>query len=538
LSTNISCTCGKRLAIADHMAGKKVRCPACQNVLRVPADIATPILEAEPVTDIVHSPTAPVPAKKREFQQDSSLKAKARRRLSRAVVWFCVFLRVSGLGTCGAGAAVVVWKFLGSVDRVMIGKWELDKEATAKLNPLAAAIPSGLVYEFARDSSYKALDGETGAWGQLQINSDFAATEMLIQMNGTEGHSKVNIQIFPENKLLFTFMDQSGRGLCVMKRVDSKSDAASSGARMVEPPAVQPHRRFDKLKQDGFHATRALSISDDATRAVVISYRGNLYSIQILDLESAKVLVSLDDVPRSLGIAMAPDGKTVAIAGSDEVALIDVDNGTFIAGAFKRLLSPKSGPVGLSFSAKGDLLCLGSAAALEVWDVKSRTLRYSLQLPEETRAHLWSPLFAGNRKIALAKERSDEIEIRDLETGKITATFNDTEFRILATIGLSHDNKKLAIGQYGIRVFGLDDHKLVHFIPRVDNAVFLGDSKSLAYSWGTKIFLIDLESGQKRAALAGLNEPPHCMDVTPDGKFLVATDDDATVLRWDLKKLP
>ena len=59
---------------------------------------------------------------------------------------------------------------------------------------------------------------------------------------------------------------------------------------------------------------------------------------------------------------MAPDGKTVAIAGPDEVALIDVDSGTFIVGGLKRSLSPKSDPVGLSFSGKGDLLCLGSTS--------------------------------------------------------------------------------------------------------------------------------------------------------------------------------
>ena len=108
----------------------------------------------------------------------------------------------------------------------------------------------------------------------------------------------------------------------------------------------------------------------------------------------------------------------------------------------------------------------------------------------------------------------------------------------MSTISLSPDGKKLAIGHSGIWVFGLDNLKLVHFIPRGGDAVFVGDSKTLAYSWNSKIILIDLESGQKRAALAGLTEPPHCMDVTPDGRFLIATARDATLLLWDLKKVP
>jgi hypothetical protein len=523
------------------MAGKKVRCPACQNVLRVPADIAAPILEAEPVTDLVHSPNAPVPAKKSERPQDSPPKAKSPRRLSRAVVWFCVFLAVSGLGTCGTGAAVFVWKFLGSVDRVMIGKWELDKEETAKINPRAAAIPGGLVYEFDRNNNYLTLDGETGSWNQIEKNGVIGATDMLILMTSPSGGQKdLRIQTLPDNKLLFKSSDgPSGLGRYVMRRVDENVNASGSAMRMAKPPDVQPHRRFDILKQKGFHAIEALSLSDDGKRAILFAWApDHTLSIQVWDLESAKILAAADQWRPIIKIAMAPDGKTAAIAYTDEIALIDVNSGTFHLGALKRSLWPKAVPQRLSFSAKGDLLFLGSPLALEVWDVKSRTLRHSIQLPEDTRVHRWSPLFADNRKIAFSKEKSNEIEIRDLETGKITGSFVETQFQPMATMCLSPDGKKLAIGDSGIWVFGLDDLKLVHFIPRGGEAVFVGGSKTLAYSWVSKIVLIDLESGQKRAALAGLTEPPHCMDVTPDGRFLVATARDATLLLWDLKKIP
>ena len=251
-------------------------------------------------------------------------------------MWFSVFLAVSGLGTCGTGAAVIVWKFLGSVDQVMIGKWELDKDATAKINPKAAAIPGGLVYEFDRNGSYLTLDGETGSWNQIGKNSVSVATEMLIYLtNRFGGEEDLRIQILPDNKLLFKFTGgPSGLGHCVMRRVDENVNAAGSAMRMAKPPDVQPHRRFDNLKQNGFHAIEALSISDDGKRAILFAWApDHSLSIQVWDLESAKILASVDRWRPIIKIAMAPDGKTAAIAYTDEIALIDVDSGTFQLGA-------------------------------------------------------------------------------------------------------------------------------------------------------------------------------------------------------------
>lgn len=49
VSILVPCSCGKRLNVADHHAGKKVRCPACANVLSVPA--ASSITKPAPRND-------------------------------------------------------------------------------------------------------------------------------------------------------------------------------------------------------------------------------------------------------------------------------------------------------------------------------------------------------------------------------------------------------------------------------------------------------------------------------------------------------
>ncbi len=36
MSIELRCSCGKRLSVDDEQAGRKVRCPACQGMLRVP----------------------------------------------------------------------------------------------------------------------------------------------------------------------------------------------------------------------------------------------------------------------------------------------------------------------------------------------------------------------------------------------------------------------------------------------------------------------------------------------------------------------
>ena len=33
---SITCQCGKKLKVRDTLAGKKVKCPACQHLLAVP----------------------------------------------------------------------------------------------------------------------------------------------------------------------------------------------------------------------------------------------------------------------------------------------------------------------------------------------------------------------------------------------------------------------------------------------------------------------------------------------------------------------
>ena len=46
MAITVSCACGKKLSVKDDLAGKRVKCPACQQVLRIP-EVVSPEAAAE-----------------------------------------------------------------------------------------------------------------------------------------------------------------------------------------------------------------------------------------------------------------------------------------------------------------------------------------------------------------------------------------------------------------------------------------------------------------------------------------------------------
>lgn len=42
MSIRVECACGRKLSIKDEMAGRRVKCPTCENVLTVPKASAKP----------------------------------------------------------------------------------------------------------------------------------------------------------------------------------------------------------------------------------------------------------------------------------------------------------------------------------------------------------------------------------------------------------------------------------------------------------------------------------------------------------------
>jgi hypothetical protein len=132
MAISLTCECGKKLAVKEELAGKKVRCPSCESLLTVPS------LSGEK------------PARKRpaavdddEDQEDQDevrprkKKKKKRAAKSNKMMWIGAGAGVLVLGMCClGGAGTGLWYFLGSksTEKTIIGKWQVDV-AKMKANP-------------------------------------------------------------------------------------------------------------------------------------------------------------------------------------------------------------------------------------------------------------------------------------------------------------------------------------------------------------------------------------------------------------------
>jgi hypothetical protein len=134
----VSCRqCGKTLSAPDQLAGKKVRCPACQAVLVVPSPLAE---ETFKVADVEPEPVKRQPRRvpdepdedEDEDKQEERRGGKKRGERARGCLDVLVFL-VAGtmLLTCCAGGGVFVWfRFYNFTGQELVGTWETDPPNT------------------------------------------------------------------------------------------------------------------------------------------------------------------------------------------------------------------------------------------------------------------------------------------------------------------------------------------------------------------------------------------------------------------------
>ena len=83
MPVHVRCRCGNPLQVSDDLAGKKVRCPECREVLTVPPPPPPPVLEEEDVYD--HDMNEAISAKPRSsgrgrYAEDSEDFERPRRR--------------------------------------------------------------------------------------------------------------------------------------------------------------------------------------------------------------------------------------------------------------------------------------------------------------------------------------------------------------------------------------------------------------------------------------------------------------------------
>jgi hypothetical protein len=201
MSISLSCECGKKLAVKDELAGKKVKCPGCGSVLAVPA------ADSEAVTPAALPPLeeddAPLPPRKK------STKFNSGKKKSNKMLWIGAAAGVMVLGFCCLGiAGGAAWWFLlrGGPEKAIIGKWTMDTDAaskSAKKDPMSIA--AGAQIEFKSDGSVLDKTPMTpiliGKWKTISTKD---SKNLTVELSEGSTTSKLEVTILDNDHLKIT----------------------------------------------------------------------------------------------------------------------------------------------------------------------------------------------------------------------------------------------------------------------------------------------------------------------------------------------
>jgi hypothetical protein len=137
MAISLICECGKKLAVKEELAGKRVKCPSCESLVTVPS-----VLDEPPARKRAAAPADD--EDDRDEDRPRKKKKKKRAAKSNKMMWIGAGAGVLVLGMCCvglAGVGVWIWSANKSPEKTIIGKWQFDlvkmKENPPKNRPLS-----------------------------------------------------------------------------------------------------------------------------------------------------------------------------------------------------------------------------------------------------------------------------------------------------------------------------------------------------------------------------------------------------------------
>jgi hypothetical protein len=147
----LQCTCGQQFKVPEDLAGRRVKCPGCQQVVAVPGG---------------SSEEAPAEPEERERGKGKKKEAAQAGNKKMWIIAGSIGGAVLLLGCCCVGGIGGYFLFLagpGDPEMVIVGKWTLDV-------PFGSSTLADR--EFKSDGSYSEGLGATGTWRKVNKTGD------------------------------------------------------------------------------------------------------------------------------------------------------------------------------------------------------------------------------------------------------------------------------------------------------------------------------------------------------------------------------
>jgi hypothetical protein len=242
MSIQVNCDCGKEFKVKDELAGKKIKCPACQSVVTVPAgeEEVTAAAPKRPAADEAVSDAPrkrPAPVKEDDLDDEPEPKGgkkKKGKKKNNTMLFVGAGVGVVLLGFCCLGIGAGVWFFVfrtGSPEKVIVGKWKMDFEETRKNVPeseknvfdkVGKKLEEGMTIEYKSDNTYVAEIKDwpspiKGKW--KMVNSKGSTATLESTQDGSTETSQATVTVISNNRIRVVRDEKGHKEDMVLKRV-------------------------------------------------------------------------------------------------------------------------------------------------------------------------------------------------------------------------------------------------------------------------------------------------------------------------------